>query len=82
MGRWENAKVSVEVDSQYGSMLAEKEESGRERWMQTAASKYEPKEYELYGHCFLSVADAADGRRDSVGLGTNRDGDGKDGSSV
>lgn len=40
--------MSVEVDSQYGSMLAEKEESGRERWVQTAASKYEPKEYELY----------------------------------
>lgn len=42
--------MSVEVDSQYGSMLAEKEESRRERWVQTqtAASKYEPKEYELY----------------------------------
>lgn len=32
--------MSVEVDSQYGSMLAEKEESGRERWVQTAANKY------------------------------------------
>jgi len=30
----------------------------------------------------LLAADVADGRRDTVGLGTNRDGDGKDGSTV